>query len=205
MNKGNVFGRTTRTYGGGFDVFRKVDENGAFGGLVDRLPIARPFIIPAGTPCTMATAGVIKLLNYFKVETTSATDTVRVYKGDGLAVPVLGRNIMVAPATFAATGKSVSIDAIVEEDAYYTLTFSEALGSLTKGDLLCDADSLSATTAKVYTEPDAITRRDINLELGHDAASATGIVRGTAYALRLPFHTVEVEKACKLIHFESNI
>jgi hypothetical protein len=201
----NVFGYRTRSLGGGFDIFRKVDENGAFGGLADRLPVARPFIIPAGTPCKMATAGVIKLLNYFKVETDSATSTVRVYKGEGLAVPVLDRNIMAEPATFATAGKSVSIDAIVESDTYYTLTLSSDLGSLVDGDLLCDADSLHASTAKVYVAPDAITRRDIFLEEGDTAASATGVVRGTAYSIRLPFHTQEVEDACKLIHFEYNI
>lgn len=161
---------------------------------VSNMPSATS-LVPGGTPVKVdesaRTAAICYQFEVYEDATDTATAIKVVkYSTNFGNLAVVGMNLMKEPATLATAGAaypiaSGGIDTTTSAD-YDILTLETTLGvALTAGDILIEADSEHATTAKVLYTPNAITYADIlndNDDLQHTCA---GVYFGSVYDRRI--------------------
>lgn len=179
LTSGNTFSQGQWEVGGGIPVFANAPEVLTVGGNIqigdlpsvgNALPPATPVFFADGDD-TRPTA----IMYVFGVaEAVGATDTsIKISKSVEGTRAKVGMFIMKEPATLTTKGKSVTITAIDSSNVSYdTLTISEAIGALSVGDCLFEADKLDATTAGLkVTKVNALLRAHI--------WNANGVIKGT--------------------------
>lgn len=98
----------------------------------------------------------VYLLKTYEVA-AATSDTTVLIKRDGFRhVPFAGDILMKAPATMATAGAAYTVTAVEETvnagTDVWKLTLNTALGSLTEGDILVEADKEHATDAKMLVQ-----------------------------------------------------
>lgn len=118
-----------------------------------------------GTCYLLKTYEVAKIVNNGEVKIMISTGACA--QGDIFRhIPFVGDNIMVAPATFDATGKAVTVTAV--ENVYNTsgqqtaweITVSETLGEIKAGTVLVEAAEKGATVKAMVTNPNCYLLHD---------------------------------------------
>lgn len=114
----------------------------------------------------------IKILKCYGVlKATSAETDVDIYiKRDGYVhIPFIGDNIMVGQKDFKTKAKGVTITAVEEvtitEGDAWKVTLSEALGSLSAGDVLVEAAEKGASVLPMVTNPNCFAPNDYDFAL----------------------------------------
>lgn len=173
MNSGYLPGRTLiqahGSIGGHRYVFVKLQMSGKDSlvfpttGCIVKNPFkgnARAF---AGTLFEYHIDGNGYVLKTYEVakNTSAGTDTNIYLKGDGYSlIPFVGDILMVAPSTVDGTGKAVTVTAVSKETDeaegdVYKVTISEALGDLTKGNVLVEAKEAGESKKPMVENPNS--------------------------------------------------
>ena len=119
--------------------------------------------------------GTCLLLKTYEV--AKATSTAEVLISSGACeqgevfrhIPFVGDVLMAAPSTIGGTGKAVTVIAV--ENTYdangsqdgWKVTLSEALGSLTKGQVLVEAAEAGASAKAMVTNPNCYLEKDCDM------------------------------------------
>ena len=202
---GNTFGNKQDSFGGGYQLYRSVAEMYEGGGMIKDLPMmSSTYIYAGGTPVKATTNGVYEMLNFYKVTEATSGTTVKVHKAIGLGKAIQGRFLMVAPTELDGTGKAVTITSIDSSNRLFDiLTLSADLGSLSIGDLLCDA-SANGVDVPAYTIPNSLSRRDVVVVDGDFAGTVAGVYDARIFGNHAPYMSDAVKKAVPQIHFDIN-
>lgn len=199
---GNTFSNKKQTFGGGYPIWSKMFEMAHGGGNIQDLPTGMDFVYPSGSAVEITEDGMAKILGFYEVQAASSSTTVKVMKGLSYIKPIKGRFLMVASDTdIEAKSKGVTILKVEDGDGFYTLTLSEALGSLAKGAVLQDASAAGASVAP-YAVPDGLLKHDIYIDPYTFDATAGAVIRGTISKKKMPTHPMSLEKKLTLITFD---
>jgi len=115
--------------------------------------------------------GTVAVLKTFEVaEDVAATGTeIKIVRDDFRHQPQVGDILMVAPETATGTGAAYAVTAVDEtNNDYWIVTLGNAIGALTKGDILVEGASEGADATALVTSPnsfldiDAVTKFPTN-------------------------------------------
>ncbi len=182
MGTFNTYGNKSKKYGGAYPVWLTVSQKERSGGTLDELPPVGT-VIRSGSLVSIEGAGAkAKIVPTFEVAdkllNTQTYLKVHAYKSH--PVPKSGMNIMKAPTTIGGTDIATTIGD-VEYDTVnniYILTIAEGqLGTLTKGDILVEADKADSG-AKIIAVPTGLTENDVWIEDGDNAATVASVFHG---------------------------
>lgn len=136
----------------------------------------------AGDLCEFRAEGnEVYILKTYEVSVAAgASDTtVKIVRNGFRHIPFVGDVLMKAPTTITGTGKAVTVTAVVANGDVWDVTLSEALGALTKGEVLVEGASAGASVKAMVTNPNAFF--DCDCDFLYDPASADDIASGARY------------------------
>lgn len=203
---GQVFENKKQSFGGGYPIWMELERVVASGGVIQDMP-KKEFLYPAGSAVEITKGGSTgtkaKILGFYEIHEASSTPTIKVKKGFGYIEPQVGRHIMIAGNTIDATGKGVTINAVVVETDHYVLTLSDDLGSVSENGFLQDASAAGVDVAP-YALPDGLIQDDIYITQYTEMATAGAVYRGAISAQNMPPHPMSLERHLQGIHFDKN-
>lgn len=151
-------------------------------------------LVPGGTPIQVdesaRTAGICYRFEVYEDATDTATEIkiVKDYTKYGNLAKV-GMNIMKMPAALTTAGAAYPIASggiDTSNAAYDVITLGTTLGvALTAGDILAEADSTHATTAKLLYVANALTYEDAYVENDSIQYTCAGVYFGSIYNRRI--------------------
>lgn len=174
---GTVLAQSSAELGGQRHVFylpqgpRPAPQYPAYGGILVN-PFKGHGKIYAGDLIEHSLDGKCKLLKSYEVAATTSSTEVKILSGaceQGEIfrhIPFVGDVLMVAPTTLDGTGKAVKVTAVEKtfdskgKQDGWKVTLSEALGSLTKGQVLVEASEVGASVKAMVTNPNCYVEVD---------------------------------------------
>ena len=174
---GTVLAQSSAELGGQRHVFylpqgpRPAPQYPVYGGILVN-PFKGHGKIYAGDLIEHTLDGKCKLLKSYEVADATATTEVKISSGaceQGEVfrhIPFVGDVLMVAPTTLDGTGKAVKVTAVEKtfdskgKQDGWKVTLSEALGSLTKGQVLVEASEVGASVKAMVTNPNCYVEVD---------------------------------------------
>ena len=174
---GTVLAQSSAELGGQRHVFylpqgpRPAPQYPVYGGILVN-PFKGHGKIYAGDLIEHTLDGKCKLLKSYEVAKQTSTAEVQISSGaceQGEIfrhIPFVGDVLMVAPETLDGTGKAVAVTAVEKtfdskgKQDGWKVTLSEALGSLTKGQVLVEASESGETVKAMVTNPNCYVEVD---------------------------------------------
>lgn len=136
----------------------------------------------------------IFLLKVFEVANTSSSTSVEIVANGYRHIPFVGDVLMKAPESFSDTGTAGTVTSVVKGDGKYTITLSESIGTVNKGDILVEATEAGPSKRMLVTNINAMAPCDYDTfyepakgDEDFDGARymLTPVLHGTAFIHRM--------------------
>ena len=196
---------------GNVPIWLSIDRTKIAGGILKTLPTNTPVTIPAGTPVYLDkfAGGEVTILETFKVaaNVASADTAVVVYAAGNVPQITAGMIVMKAPATYTTTGKAGVVGTVSAVSGSTNLSFvisANALGALTKGDILVVASATGAT-ATMAVLPNGLIWHDLRVRTGDTKQTASLVVSGQILEDRIAPIPTCVKNNLPMITFEKEV
>lgn len=129
------------------------------------------------------------LLKVFEASKASSGSTVNFVNDGYHHIPCVGDKLMIAPATLDATGTGVTVTAVtLDTDGTWKVTTSAAMGSLSKGSLVVEADATGASAKMLVQNPNTFAPND--MEMMYDPAVDANDFDGARYFFAPVLHGI---------------
>jgi hypothetical protein len=193
FNTFNAVGLTAKTsVGGDIPIWQNPEDlQKVQGGFSLANAPSAPAVVPGGTPIdydeAARTAGICYRFEVYETAAGSPT-TYKIVKDNtkyGNLVKV-GMNLMIMPAAVGTAGAAYPVLTLDTSNADYdVITVGTSLGDVTAGDILAEADSTHATTAKLLYVAEGLTYADVYVQSDDLQHTCAVVYFGSVYDRRI--------------------